>query len=291
MKKIVFIVNPASGKGKKENVGDIASRYLNSSVFSFSVVYTEYASHAKLLAEKAASEGVDIVAAVGGDGTVNEVASSLAGTNTALAIIPCGSGNGLARHLRIPLNPAEAIKELNSSASERIDYATVNGRKFFCTCGMGLDAEVSLRFSKAKKRGLYSYVCCVMKEWRRAKSQTYLIRSEGQPDIKQDAVLLTVANASQWGNNAIIAPGACVTDGLLDIAAMRQFSFWKAPSLARKLFRGTLDKDKKIYSRIKLSAFTVIRNAPGYIHIDGEPLWAESFLEFEIRRSGLLVIK
>lgn len=290
-KTVVFIVNPISGKGRHRNIEDIIARNLDFSRFSFRVVVTGYASHARELAREAVSSGADIVAAVGGDGTVNEVAGVVAGTESTLAIVPCGSGNGLARHLGIPLDTAKAVRAVNSLNTERIDYGTVNGRPFFCTCGMGLDARVSDRFSRSGRRGFLSYARCVLKEWRLYKGESYSLKcGEGPADVI-DALLLTVANASQWGNNAVIAPGASVNDGLLDVAAIKPFSFIKAPGLVWKLFRGKLKDGKSGYISRTLEEFSIIRSQGGFIHVDGEPVWEEPVLFFRVCRSGLLILR
>ena len=137
MKVIRFIVNPISGQGRRKNVSRTIEKAIDTSLFEYSIVYTEYAGHASKLTQEAVAQGVDIVAAVGGDGTINEVARSLIHTDTALAIVPMGSGNGLARHLTIPLNTKKAIEIINECEIHRLDYGKINGIPFFCTCGMG----------------------------------------------------------------------------------------------------------------------------------------------------------
>ena len=133
MHSILFIVNPISGSGHKESALKAIERYLDRDRFNSEICYTEYAGHGTEIAREAAARGIDIVVAVGGDGTVNEIAGSLVGTETALAIIPCGSGNGLARHLQIPMNPVSAVKFINTGTIARLDHGTINGRHFFCT--------------------------------------------------------------------------------------------------------------------------------------------------------------
>lgn len=292
-KKVVFIVNPISGKGRQKEFESILSDNLDSSGFSFSVVFTKYAAHAKDLAREAVSSGADIVAAVGGDGTVNEVASVVAGGKSTLAIIPYGSGNGLARHLGIPLEPEKAVRLINNNNTDTVDYGTVNGRPFFCTCGMGLDARVSERFSKMKRRGFLSYVKCVLKEWWSFKGELFYLNNGGEDyNGTVSAILLTVANASQWGNNARIAPEASVKDGLLDIVAIRSVSFFKAPVIALKLFGGKLkNKNNGNYMSIRLKDFSITRTQGGYIHLDGEPVWEEPVLFFKTCTSGLRILR
>ena len=153
-KKIIFVVNPISGtQGKKAILKWIDER-IDRSIYDYSIVRTEYAGHASIIAKEAARDGIDIVVAIGGDGTINEIGRSLVHTNTALGIIPCGSGNGLARHLRIPMEPKAAIEIINQGDKCCIDYGKINNIPFFCTCGVGFDAFVSLKFADSGKRGL-----------------------------------------------------------------------------------------------------------------------------------------
>ena len=158
MKKIVFIYNPISGvSGKRMIVSQIESR-LDRTLYSYHIRKTEYAGHATELAREAVSEGADVVCAIGGDGTVNEVGRALIDTNTALAIIPSGSGNGLARHLHIPLDPISAIQLINEGTVRKMDYGVINLHPFFCTCGVGFDAFISEKFAKSKIRGPIAYI-------------------------------------------------------------------------------------------------------------------------------------
>jgi diacylglycerol kinase family enzyme len=172
-KSIIFIVNPISGTHGKEDMPRLIEEHLDTSIFRHEVVFTEYAGHAAELACHYAKQGTDVVVAVGGDGTVNEVARSLVHTQTALGIIPCGSGNGLARHLCIPLDPIRAIKMINCCQIEEFDYGVINGLPFFCTCGMGFDAFISLKFAESGKRGPITYVENVLKEGLKYKPETY----------------------------------------------------------------------------------------------------------------------
>ena len=162
-KNIVFIVNPISGTSSKRTIVNQIDKYIDNQLFDFKVVNTEYQGHAREIAQDAVEKGVDIVCAIGGDGTVNEVASALVHSNTALAIIPCGSGNGLARHLRIPRDAIRAIKLINKAEPKLIDYGVMNDHPFFCTCGVGLDAFISQKFAECGKRGFLAYIEQVLK--------------------------------------------------------------------------------------------------------------------------------
>ena len=157
-KKIVFVVNPISGTQGKRAILKWIDERINRTLYDYTIVKTQYAGHAEKIAATAAKEKVDIVVAIGGDGTINEIARSLVHTDTALGIIPCGSGNGLARHLHIPMEPKRALEVLNEGCMDVIDYGKINGTDFFCTCGVGFDAFVSLKFAHAGKRGLLTYL-------------------------------------------------------------------------------------------------------------------------------------
>ena len=193
--KITFIVNPISGTSSKEHIPELIDEMLDHERFDHEVRQTEYRGHAAEIARESAEAGVDIVVAVGGDGTVNEVARSLVHTQTALGIIPTGSGNGLARHLCIPMNSSKALEIINQCQIEAFDYGVINGLPFFCTCGMGFDAFISLKFAEAGKRGPITYVENVLKEGLKYKPETYEIVDEtGTKHYK--AFLIACANAS-----------------------------------------------------------------------------------------------
>ena len=152
-KKAVFIINLKSGTSDKAAIPDLIDTTLDKELFDYEIAVTEYAGHASEIAAKAKDNGIDVVVAVGGDGTVNEVAKAIVHSNTALGIIPCGSGNGLARHLLLPINARKAIEVINRCEIRDLDYGIINGYPFFCTCGMGFDAFVSMKFAEAGKRG------------------------------------------------------------------------------------------------------------------------------------------
>ena len=167
-----FVVNPISGTTDKSKIVDLIPVYMEASRFDVKIWYTEFRGHAGQIARKAVEEGIKVVVAVGGDGTVNEVARCLIHTNTALGIIPCGSGNGLARHLFIPMNPEGALQVLSTCTIEVLDYGMINDTPFFCTCGLGFDAFVSSKFAKSERRGLLTYIDNTLREGLRYKPDT-----------------------------------------------------------------------------------------------------------------------
>ena len=243
--KILFIMNPKSGVGSKESIPELIEKNIDKELFDYQIANTEYAGHATELAKQAVEDKVGIVVAVGGDGTVNEVGKALINTDTAIGIIPTGSGNGLARHLAIPMNVKKSLQILNQACIHKLDYGIINGIPFFCTCGMGFDAFISMKFAEAGKRGVVTYVQKVLEEGLKYEPQTYDIEdNEGVHHYK--AFLISVANASQYGNNAYIAPQASMSDGLLDIIIMEPFDIIDAPQVAIEMFNKTLDKNSKI---------------------------------------------
>ncbi|MFT2011340.1 diacylglycerol kinase family protein [Pontibacter sp. 13R65] len=228
---IRFIVNPKSGPRSNENVVNRIEEYLDHQKYSHDVVFTEYAGHAPDLARQAAEEGCAIVVAVGGDGTMNEVARGLLYTNTALALLPKGSGNGLARHLLIPMGLKGALKVINEGHITRIDSGSINGHPFFTAGGIGFDAYISSVFAGNKKRGLKTYVELVLKEVLHYNHLPVSISINGKT-IDTDCYVLAIANAAQYGNNAYIAPFADIKDGLFDICLVRKLDVIKALNLS-----------------------------------------------------------
>ncbi|MDR3652541.1 MAG: YegS/Rv2252/BmrU family lipid kinase [Paludibacter sp.] len=287
-KKIAFIINPISGTGKKLELPVLIQQELDARLFEPEIIFTEYRGHGTELAKEFVEKGFQIVVAVGGDGTVNEIGKSLIHTKTSLGIIPIGSGNGLARHLGIPMNTKKAIQQLNASESIFMDYGLVNNRPFFCTCGTGFDAYVSTEFAKGKKRGIMSYIEKVITGYFTYKSQNYHLKGEGI-DLTVKAFVLTFANASQWGNNAYIAPQASVQDGKIDISIMSNFPIIAIPTLALQLFAKTIDKDL-FMTTLRSDSIMLIRDESGPFHYDGEPYVEGKEIEIKTIADGLKVM-
>lgn len=287
-KKIVFILNPISGTHNKVVIPQMIASRLDKDKFDYQVKLTEYAGHAADIAKQCAKDNIDIVVAVGGDGTVNEVARSLTHTNTALAIIPCGSGNGLARHLCIPIDIKKSIDIINQCNIEELDYGIINDLPFFCTCGMGFDAFISLKFAESGKRGPITYVENVLKEGLKYKPETYEVIDETGAK-KYNAFLIACANASQYGNNAYIAPHASMSDGLLDVIIMEPFTAFDAPQISFDMFNKTLDKNSKIKT-FKTKNIRIHRNGPGAIHFDGDPIMTGEDIDVRIENRGIKIV-
>ena len=287
-KRIIFVVNPNSGTQGKKAILKCIDERLDRSIYDYSIVKTEYAGHATQIAANAVREKVDVVVAIGGDGTINEIARSLVHTETALGIIPCGSGNGLARHLRIPMEPKAAIDVINRGYELCIDYGKINNILFFCTCGVGFDAFVSLKFADSGKRGLLTYLENTLHESLRYQPETYEIENE-EGTVKYKAWLIACGNASQYGNDAYIAPQASLTDGLMDVTIMEPFTVLDVPSLSFQLFNKTIDQNSRVKT-MRAKKIKIHRANDGVMHFDGDPLMAGKELEVEIVPSGLRVI-
>ena len=286
--KILFIVNPISGTSDKEHILSLIPKYLDHHRFEWFIRKTEHKGHAAEFSGEAIRDGVDVVVAVGGDGTVNEVARSLVHTDTALGIIPCGSGNGLARHLFIPMNPEGALQVLSDCHIEQIDYGMIDQEPFFCTCGVGFDAFISDRFAKAGRRGLLTYIENTLKEGLKYKPDTYEITIDGERQVYK-AFLIACANASQYGNNVYIAPHASMSDGLMDVTLMEPFTVLEAPQIAIQLFNKTITSNSRIRS-FRCQHLHIKRSAPGVIHFDGDPKQAGEELDVKLVPKGIRMV-
>lgn len=288
-KKVCFIINPVSGTGKWKGIEESIQKYLDPS-FKTVIYYTEYAGHAIELANDAAKT-CDVVAAVGGDGLMNEVARGILGTKAALAIIPTGSGNALARHLRIPVNHKGALECINKMNTRLIDTATMNDEDFFAVCGTGFDAEVANKFANSKTRGFFTYLWLAFTTYFNYKAATYDITVDGHT-IQVKAFLISIANGSQYGNNAHIAPKASTRDGMLDVVIVKPFSVLASPILAWRLFRWSLDRSPFLITERgkSIQIRNVDKTTPLCIHYDGEPAGEAESINVEVAPRTLTVI-
>ncbi|MDR3251197.1 MAG: diacylglycerol kinase family lipid kinase [Tannerella sp.] len=280
IKNICVIINPISGVGTKEKIPDIIASYCTDKEIALTVLHTEYGGHAKALAEQACNDGADCVIAVGGDGTVNEVAQSLLYSDAVLGIIPKGSGNGLARELGIPLDVRQAVDVIFSNNVMTIDACKANDRIFFCTCGVGFDAAISEEFAKEKRRGSLTYIKNVVEKYLDYKPEVYELQI-GENTFKGKAFLIACANGSQYGNNAYIAPHADICDGQIDITILSPFKAFDIGGLAIQLFTKTIDKNSKIKTFRAKSAQIILQKA-GVMHIDGEPVVAPEEINISV---------
>jgi YegS/Rv2252/BmrU family lipid kinase len=287
-RKIRFIINPVSGTRSKKHVQELIPQVLKEKRWEVEVVHTERAGHATELAREAVEQGCYAVVAVGGDGTVNEVGQGLIGTKTALGIVPCGSGNGLARHVHIPLNVADALAIIDEGFVKRVDYGLINTAPFFCTCGVGFDALVSLRFHEQGRRGLFTYLEKALREFLQYRPETYELQTpDGTHSYK--AFLLTCCNASQYGNGAFISPQASIQDGLLDVTVLQPFTVFDIPVLVFQLFNRMINQNSRIKT-FQCSELVIRRSKAGVAHADGDPVQMEADIRVSLVAGGLRVL-
>ena len=266
---IIFIINPISGGKDKTKIPEVIDRYLDKAKFNANFRFTEYPGHAAEIAAEAGLKNFEVVIAVGGDGTINEVSTQVLKQGKILGILPFGSGNGLSRYLKIPMNTIKALEVINGMHVKRIDTANFNGMPYFNMAGMGFDAHISALFAANKKRGLSGYVKTGLKELLNYKAQHYKIRVDGRV-LERDAFVVSIANSSQYGNNTYISPEASITDGLLDVCIIKAFPLIKLPKLAYQMIRGNTHKSSMV-EIIRGRKVEISRSTEAAIHIDGEP--------------------
>lgn len=267
--KIWYIVNPKSGTGKQQKAIDAIKSYADHQNQN-EIFVTQYKSHASELAQKALIENVDIIVSVGGDGTLNEISRVIVNNNIALGIIPIGSGNGLAHHLKIPFNLQKAIELINRAKIEKIDTFTINNKRAVSIAGLGYDAFVAYKYDKSVKRGFLPYFSLAVQNFFKFKTEKYILTTKKER-LETSAFLITIANSSQWGYNTKIAPKAQVNDGMLNISILKKPNILRAILLAPKLFLGKIDKTK-IMTSIECTQLDIERadKEKFYLHIDGE---------------------
>lgn len=287
MSETLFVMNPKSGtttSSQKEKIIQLIKKNTANHL-----IFTEFAGHGTEIAREAAQRNVQRIVAIGGDGTVNEIGKGLINSETALGIVPIGSGNGLARHLKIPLHAGKAIAYAREASISLMDVCFVNEIPFFCTAGVGFDAFVANEFSKKTSRGLKTYAKTALQSFRNYHSESYQIAVENQVS-NQNAFAITFANATQYGNNAMISPQSKINDGLIDMVILKPFPFGAAPIIGVRLFRGTLPNSR--YVEIHHGTeFQLKSQQPTLIHFDGEPHQMQTNeLTFSILPKGLRVV-
>ena len=269
-KKILFIINPISGVGRQKKVEKAIQKKLDKNKFEFSIAYTNYSGHATNIAKIAIEEGFEIIIAVGGDGSANDIAQSLVNTDIVMGIIPVGSGNGFARHLKIPFNICKAIEVINNLKTFRVDTATINDKLFISIAGVGFDALVAEKFASGKRRGFWSYLKKTIREYFNYSPLEYTISIDNKQIIRK-ALLISIANSSQFGYNVSISPTASISDGYLDICIIHKMSVYSAATLVHKLFLKNIDKSKHV-EVFKVKEARITCNEPSPCHIDGDPV-------------------
>ena len=285
---IRFIINPISGRRTKQNIPEIIQSVIDCKKYEFEICFTEYAGHARQLSREAAEKGTTIVVAVGGDGTINEVASQIISTETVLGIVPLGSGNGLARHLGIPISARKAIQLINKSNIAAIDTASINGKAFISIAGIGFDALVARKFSKNKKRGFFSYLRIITKGYRKYKPKKYELKFDNGLHIKTRAFFISFANSNQFGYNTSIAPKAKLDDGKIDVCIVQKPRVFEMPLIANLLFLKQIHKSPLV-EIIPASGLTVNRNKRT-VNLDGEAIKLKKKLKIKVHPLSLKII-
>lgn len=286
-KKLLAVINPISGTANKQYIPETITEVMDESKWDVMIRFTQCPGHATDLAKQAIKQGYYGVLAIGGDGTINEVAAALRDSDTALGIIPNGSGNGLARHLNIPIDVKRALEEINNDRIEQFDYCMANQHPFFCTCGVGFDAHVSAKFAESKKRGPMSYLKNTLVEYLRYRSEEYSIETSDQV-LTERAFVIACGNASQYGNNAFITPNASMQDGLIDVTLIQPFTPLDTAVLGILLFTKHIDQDTNIQS-FRTPSLTIHRPKAGVMHIDGEPMMMEADIEVKCIHNGIKI--
>ena len=286
--KVCVIINPVSGTGGKQSIPEKIVSAFNPKKYDVIIRFTGYADHATEITKNAVKEDFKYVIAAGGDGTVNEIAKALVGTSCVLGIIPLGSGNGLARDLNISMSVDKSIETISKGVVRNIDYGMANDNIFFCTCGVGFDAFVSERFADEKMRGPIGYVKNILESVIDFKSEEYELTYD-DTTIKERAFVVTCANASQYGNEAYIAPGADMEDGKMNVSLIKPINAFEMPQTTIQLFNKTLHKNNKVISLLT-SNLIIKRNRSGAMHIDGEAVEAGKEIVVKIIPKGLRVL-
>ena len=286
-RKLLAVINPISGTANKQYIPETITEVMDESKWDVMIRFTQRPGHATDLAKQAIKQGYYGVLAIGGDGTINEVAAALRDSDTALGIIPNGSGNGLARHLNIPIDVKRALEEINNDRIEQFDYCMANQHPFFCTCGVGFDAHVSAKFAESKKRGPMTYLKNTLVEYLRYRSEEYSIETADQV-LTERAFVIACGNASQYGNNAFITPNASMQDGLIDVTLIQPFTPLDTAVLGILLFTKHIDQDTNIQS-FRTPSLTIHRPKAGVMHIDGEPMMMEADIEVKCIHNGIKI--
>lgn len=287
-KHLVFIINPKSGTDRVKAMQDIIDARLDMAQFTYEIQYTQYAKHGTDLAKAAANNGAYGVVAIGGDGSVNDAAVGLIGTNTVLGIIPKGSGNGMARTMKIPLTPVDAVDVLNLGRTVRMDIGYVNDQPFISNAGVGFDALVSKKFSMSERRGLRAYSWLVTKHLWQYREWDYQLTIDGKA-LNQKAFMINIANGQQFGYNFKIAPKASFTDGLLDVIVIKKFPKMLGGVLTARALRGTIMNSPYV-DHYLAKDITITHPDLKLMQTDGDAHPCDNKLHFRIAPAALEVM-
>jgi diacylglycerol kinase (ATP) len=286
-KKLLFIINKHAGTGYQPQFeGKIIDACIRNDV-ECTILFTSGRGHATQLATNGAGR-YDVIVATGGDGTVNEVATGLVSTGTPMGIIPTGSGNGLARHLRIPLRLEPALQTLLTGRVIDIDSFRINGKLSVNVSGIGFDGHIANLFGQTDKRGFWGYARLVLKEYFNYGEFEWVLHQDGHSSIHR-SFILAIANSSQYGNNAVIAPGASVTDQRLNLSEVRKLPLYRGPAFVYGMFKGKLRNNNRFNSMV-VNSMRINTSLPVAYHVDGEPCGSADQFEIEVFPSAIRMI-
>jgi diacylglycerol kinase (ATP) len=287
-RKLLFLINPVSGISNKERIKELIHQKVDKSRFDHEVMFTEYAGHGNQLGRAAVAGKIDAVVVVGGDGSVNEVASAVVNSSVSLGIIPSGSGNGLAHYLRLPFNLGRSIDTINTFKTLRIDTFNVNGHFGVNMSGVGFDAMVAMEFAKVKRRGFWSYFQIVLNEYPKYEPQEYKLEYNGKC-ITRKALLISFANSNQFGNGVVIAPEAKIDDGMIDVCVMNRVPLIEAPIMGQMMITKLINRTHYV-EYIRTQEVTVFQNEDYVAHIDGDPIYLGKKLNLKVNPLSLNLI-
>lgn len=287
-RRIMFIVNPKAGTNLQRHVRASVDKHLNHKKFEYGFSFTERAGHAGELAAQAVADGYEIVVAVGGDGSVNEVASALMGTDAVLGIVPAGSGNGLAMHLGYGRDVDEAVKKLNTAEVQFIDVGLMNGKPFFNIAGIGFDGLVSNLMKGSNWRGFIPYFLNSVKAGLQYTPRECRIETDDRV-ITEKCFIISIANGPMWGYNFQIAPDACLDDGLFEVVLLKDAPKWQYFAAVPATLTGKI-YDADFVEHVTTSRVKIISEGENYIHLDGEGTKMKGELEFEIKQKALRIL-
>lgn len=283
--KALFIVNERSGKKRAFDVRDVIRA---ATAFDAEILGCGRKEDLDAMIDRAEADGFEVVFAVGGDGTVHETAKRLIGRKPALGILPIGSGNGFARHIGLPLDPAAALVSCGTGRIVTIDTAAVNGHPFLGVMGIGFDAMIADRFASSSVRGLETYIREGLRAFADFKADEYVLTANGET-ITRRAFVIAIANSSEYGNHARIAPFASLQDGLLDVVIVNDANILDAAFLLARLFSGTIHQASGV-TTLQTATLTIRRSTEGPAHLDGEPLTLPAELEVRVVPLSLRVL-
>jgi len=286
--RILFIINPKSGVTKKKDLPELINTYLDDRKFDAEIKFTQYSGHGYKLAKEAVNSGTHIICAVGGDGSVHNVGMALIGTETALAIIPTGSGNGYARHFDIPTRIPQAILTINQQKVRKVDVGTINNKHFLGVAGFGFDGHIAWKFAKRKSRGLWGYVQLVLKEYFNYPSREITVELSNGKKITEKTFMISVSNATEFGNGFCISPYSDVQDGKLELVLLKKPSLFQAPFIVYKFFKGRA-QNSKLVKTYRFESLTLETKSDKY-HADGEPITLNKKIQIGIKPKALKVI-